>query len=485
MFLVVSLLSACIDSHGIVPQSQRLAAQQLALGGAIAGARQAAGWPQAAWWQAFGDPQLDAWMATALADSPSLASATARLRQARAQAGVVEAAEAPQLDAALSMQRKRWPDDPFYGPGDLARSSSWNNTSQLGLRYDLDLWGRERSRSAQALSQAQVAVAEEQAARLELQGNLLRSYIGLALQFAEQDILRAELHQQEQLLQLAERRRRDGIGTGLEVSRAEAALPETERQLDALGEAIALSRHQLAALAGLGPGAGAALQRPRLNLQQPLGLPAHLPLALLGQRPDLVASRWQVAAAARGIEVAKADFYPNIDLLGGLGSAAVQGGSLDFLRYDKLTYGLGPALSLPLFDGGRRRGALGAASADYDLAVAHYNQTLLQAVRGVADALVRLHSLEQQAQLAARALDKAQRSCELALLAQRRGLSDFDAVLASQPLLFQRQRQQQRVRAAQLRAQTDLLLALGGGAQPSAGPAPAALTPVEPTLRLP
>ncbi|MDT4843834.1 Solvent efflux pump outer membrane protein SrpC [compost metagenome] len=423
-------------------------------------------------------------MDQALADSPGLALAAARVRQARALAGVVASAEQPQVSLEADLQRKRWPHDYFYGPGDLARTTSWNNTSLLGFSYDLDLWGRERSRSHQALDQAQVAVAEARLAVLELEGNLVRSYIRLALLHGERDIARASLAQQEQILALAERRLRDGIGTRLEVSRAEAPLPESHRQIDALDESIVLTRHQLAALVGKGPGEGERLQRPSLDLQRLPGLPAQLPLELLGRRPDLVASRWQVAAQARGIEVAKAGFYPNINLLGGIGSNATQGGALDFFRYDKLTYNLGPALSLPVFDGGLRRGQLGAATAGYDMAVERYNQTLVGALQQVADALVRIESLHTQQALAAEAVAAAQKTCDLALLAQQRGLTDFDRVLDAQPTLFSSQLRQQRVRAALQGAQADLLLALGGGVLPApVGPKDAALVPQEPRLR--
>ncbi|MFZ6045499.1 efflux transporter outer membrane subunit [Pseudomonas sp. CR3202] len=484
LFAVVSLLSACIDSQGIAPQAERLDAARLDLGPALRRAERDAAWPSAQWWRVYGDPQLNAWMDQALTGSPTLAMAAARVRRAHALAGVVESAEQPQVDLEANLQRKRWPHDFFYGPGELARTTSWNNTSLLGFSYDLDLWGRERSRSHQALDQAQVAVADARLAALELQGNLVRSYIRLALLHAEKDIAEASLAQQEQILRLAEQRLRDGIGTRLEVSRAEAPLPETHRQLDALNESIALTRNQLAALAGKGPGEGARLARPTLDLQRLPGLPAELPLELLGRRPDLVASRWQVAAEARGIEVAKAGFYPNVNLLGGIGSNATQGGVLDFLRYDKLTYNLGPALSLPVFDGGLRRGQLGVAAADYDLAVEAYNQTLVGALQQVADALVRIESLHQQQELAAEAVAAAQKTCDLALLAQQRGLTGFDTVLETQPTLFQRQLQQQQVRAALLGAQADLLLALGGGALPEpAGPSDASLAPQEPRLR--
>lgn len=254
LFAVFPLLCSCIDSSGLAPSSRPLDAHELAPGAAISAARAEAGWPAGQWWRAYGDPQLDRWMDRALAGSPSLAMAAARVRQARARAGVVEADEAPQLGLDASLQRKRWSDDAFYGPGDLARSSSWNNTSQLGFSYPLDIWGRERSRGESALDQARATASEARLAALELQGNLVRSYIGLALHHAELDIAEAELARQEQLLALVRQRRHDGIGTGQEEARAQLGLPEAHRQIDLLHEAIALDRNQLAALAGAGPG---------------------------------------------------------------------------------------------------------------------------------------------------------------------------------------------------------------------------------------
>ena len=477
LFIICTSLGACIDSAGIAPQARRLAGSELLTDQAIDRATTAAGWPPAAWWQAYADPQLDAWMQLALADNPSLASATARVRQAQAMALQTAAGEAPQLGLAGSLERKRWPDDNFYGPGPLSSAITWNNSEALSLSYDLDLWGRERSNSQRALDLAQVAAVEARAAALELQGNLLRSYVQLALHFAEQDIATAALKQQQQLLQLARQRREIGLGTQLEISQAEVPWLLAQRQLAAVQAAIALSRNQLAALAGKGPGAGASLQRPRLTLRLNTQLPSNLPLELLGRRPDVVARRWQVAAQARGIEVAQADFYPNINLRGSLGSAAVQGGLLDFLRADKLTYGMGPALSLPIFDGGRLRGQLGSAAAGYDLAVAQYNQTLIQALQAVSDQLIRLHSLQQQQQSNAAGLLAAEQNCQLALLAEQRGLSDFREVLHAQSQLFQLQYEQQRLWAAQLNAQAELWLALGGGVLPAAaGPADAQLS---------
>lgn len=481
----LSVLSACIDSGASAPQSSLLEDEQLRGDQAMQAAVTAAAWPQGQWWQAYHDAQLNAWMDMALSDSPTLAMAAARVRQAQAMAGVVAASEAPQVGVRGAMERKAWPDDYFYGPGELASTSSWNNNAALQLSYDLDLWGRERSNSERALDMAQVAAVDARAAELDLQASIMRSYVRLALQFAEQDVASASVAQLEALSQLAQQRLANGLGTQLEVSEAQTPVLEAQRQLALVQQGIALSRNQLAALAGKGPGEGARLQRPTLSLKVAAQLPSSLPLELVGRRPDVLARRWQVAAQARGIEVAKADFYPNINLLGSFGWTAVQGGVLDFLKADKLTYGLGPALSLPIFDGGRLRAQLGAAAAGYDLAVEQYNQTLVQALQSIADPLVRLHSLEQQQALAEAALHSAEQAYSLAQIAYQRGLTDYRGVLLTQTQLLQQQLVQQRLLAAQLGTQAQLWVALGGAVMPpDVGPEAAQLQARAPALHL-
>ena len=220
---------------------------------------------------------------------------------------------------------------------------------------------------------------------------------------------------------------------------------------------------QIAALAGKGPGAAAQLQRPTLSLAAPLKLPSSLPAQLLGQRPDVVASRWQVAAEARGIDVAHAGFYPNVDLVGSLGYMATGGGALEFLTGKKLNYSIGPAISLPIFDGGRLRSELGSASAGYDLAVARYNQTLINALKGISDQLIRRESMDKQQDFAAESVAAAQKTYDIAMIAYQRGLTDYLNVLNAQTLLFKQQQVQQQVQAARLSAHAELVTALGGG----------------------
>ncbi|UVK83970.1 efflux transporter outer membrane subunit [Pseudomonas sichuanensis] len=485
-------LSGCIGTWGIAPQSKTIQANQLTTDAAIGEAARDAHWPAQQWWRAYGDPQLNAWVALALQGSPSMAMAAARVREAKAMAGVVESAERFQANGQASLKRHNWPEDQFYGPGALSGANTWDNNAAIGFSYALDLWGRERNASEQAVDQAHMSVAEARQAQLELENNVVRSYIQLSLQFARRDIVQAELAQQEQIVALAKRRLDGGIGTHFELSQAEAPLPETHRQIDSLNEAIALTRNQLAALAGKGPGEGGKLQRPSLTLGAPLKLPSNLPAELVGQRPDVVASRWQVAAQARGIDVAHAGFFPNVDLVGSLGFMATGGGPLEFLAGRKFNYNVGPAISLPIFDGGRLRSQLGVASAGYDVAVARYNQTVIGALKNISDQLIRRESMQEQAHFAAESVAAAQKTYDIATVAFQRGLTDYLNVLNAQTLLFRQQQVQQQVQAARLIAHAELVTALGGGLeagkdvpdeQRQAAPkTPAALTVVDKLL---
>ena len=456
-------LSGCIGTWGIAPQSKTLPANTLTTDDAIRAAAADAHWPARRWWRAYGDRQLDRWVALALAGSPTLARAAARVREAKAMAGVVETAEKHQANGQATLQRHNWPEDPFYGPGALSGAHTWDNNAAIGLSYALDLWGRERNASEQAVDQAHMRVAEARQAQLELVNNVVRAYIQLSLHFHQRDIVKAEIEQQEQILALAKRRLDSGLGTHFEVSQAQAPLPETHRQLDSLNEAIALARNQLAALSGKGPGEGAQLQRPTLALGAPLKLPSNLPAELVGQRPDVVASRWQVAAQARGIDVAHASFFPNVDLVGSLGFMATGGGPLAFLTGRTFNYNVGPAISLPVFDGGRLRSQMGVASAGYDLAVARYNQTVIGALKNISDQLIRRESMKAQVHLAAESVAAAQKTYDIAMVAFERGLTDYLNVLNAQTLLFGQQQVQQQVQAVQLAAHAELVTALGGG----------------------
>jgi NodT family efflux transporter outer membrane factor (OMF) lipoprotein len=470
--LTISLIIAgCASTGGIAPQASAIAPSALDVGAAIRAANNEAQWPATDWWRTYNDPQLNAWIDAAQAGNPTLAIAQARVREAQSLAGVARAALSPQVNGNLSIEREHWPDNVYYGPGPLADANTWNNTGTIGLSYHLDLWGRDKNAAESALDAAHASAADERAAQLELEANVVRAYIGMSMNYALLDIARATLAQQQQIVDLAMRRLKGGLGTQLEVSQAETPVPEYERQIDELEEQIALGRNQLAALAGKGPGAGDSITRPTLALNAPAGLPSALPAELLGHRPDIVAARWTVAAQARGIDVAKANFYPDVNLLASIGGYAAAGPLFQFLRSANGSWTGGPALSLPIFDGGRLRSELGAADAGYDTAVEQYNQTIVSALKEVADQVVRIRSLETQANDADRSVAAARKNYDLSKEGYRRGLTDYLNVLIAQNQLLRAQEGVARVQAQRLGAHASLMTALGGGLEePADGP---------------
>ena len=469
---ILITIAGCASTGGIAPQASAVAPASLDAGNAIRAANADAQWPAADWWRAYHDPQLNQWIANAQAGSPSLAVAQARVREAASMAGVARAALAPQVNGSLSIQRQKWADNVFYGPGPLAGEQSWNNTGTLALAYHLDLWGKDRNAAERALDLAHASAADARAAQLELQANVVRTYIEMSMNYALLDIAKATVQQQQQIVDLANRRLKGGIGTQLEVSQAETPMPEYERRIDELEEQIALGRNQLAALAGKGPGAGDAITRPTLALAAaPAGLPAVLPADLIGHRPDVVAARWTVAAQARGIDVAKADFYPDIDLLASIGGYAAMGPLFQFLKNPSHSWSAGPALSLPIFDGGRLRSQLGAASAGYDEAVERYNQSIVSALKDISDQVIRMRSLATQADDADRSVAAARKNYDLSREGYRRGLTDYLNVLVAQSQLLHAQEGVARIEAERLGAQASLMTALGGGLdEPANGP---------------
>ncbi len=469
---ICSIIAGCAGTHGIAPQDQALNPAQIASGAAIAAAARDADWPTEQWWGSLGDAQLNRLIDTALADNPSLAMAQARVRLAAAMAGVSAAALSPQLQLDASIAREHWPDNYFYGPGALGGANTWNNTAALGLSYNLDLWGRDRALADRALDDAHATAIDARAAQLELETNIVRAYIAYSLQYALRDNLVRILAEQQRVLDYGNARLKGGIGTQLEVAQAQTPLPETQRQIDVLDEQLALQRNQLAALTGQGPGAGDGLRRPTLaagvQVARLPNLPSNLPLDLLGHRPDVVAQRWRIEEQSRGIAAAKAAFYPDVNLVlsaGGYAAAGgpVGGGLLTFLSHSDMSYSAGPALSLPIFNGGRLRAQLGAQAADYDLAIDRYNQIVLDAIKQVADPLVTLKSLDQQEHEIDASLATARQSDALATEGYRRGLTDYLNVLNAQAHVLLEEQNEERLRARRLDTYAVLMEALGGG----------------------
>jgi NodT family efflux transporter outer membrane factor (OMF) lipoprotein len=457
------MLSACINSGGIHPHETMIDPATLDQGAALRSAQHDARWPAGAWWRQWQDPQLDTLVDAAIDGNPGLRIVQARLDAAQFQAQIAGADALPSLGVSGSFERRRYAR--YNTPAPPGGTTVWSNSVSADLSYDLDLWGKVSATREGALDGVHAATADARFARVELQTAMVRSYVQLSLQFALLDAYRSIQNDERHALDIASRKSRAGIGSRLDVSQAETQLALSTTKVQQAEQQLALSRIAISALAGKGPGFGDSLTRPQLALSVPVVLPAALPAELLGHRADVVAARWRVQQAEKGIDAAHADFYPNINLLAtaSLGSAATYGGFLNLVNSDGIGHGFGAAISLPIFDGGRRRGRYGVAVASKDAAVDAYNQTVVSAVQAVASQVVSLRSLEQQQTSVENTLDSARRSYRLADSGYRNGISEFLNVLSAQSALLQQEESLASIQAARLDAWAVLMKELGGG----------------------
>jgi len=200
-----------------------------------------------------------------------------------------------------------------------------------------------------------------------------------------------------------------------------------------------------------------------MSLDMPVGLPDRLPANLIGRRPDVRASRWRVEAAGSRIRSAKAAFYPDINLAAVAGFEAL--GFSQLLSSAAFLAGAGPALSLPLFDGGQRRAGLSAANASYGIAVDQYNEMVVRALKEVSDQLVSYRTETGRLSKAEQSLGLARRASALSMQSFRAGLANYRRVLESEKIALEREEALAMIRDEKLESYARLMLALGGGAK--------------------
>ncbi|MGN6381167.1 MAG: efflux transporter outer membrane subunit [Dyella sp.] len=432
-----------------------------------------AGWPAADWWKAYGDDQLDQLIDLALRQAPDLAIAQSRLGSAEQSIRAAAAQAGLNINGNAQVSRQRLSEHGLIPSRFLG--FTWYNQADLGvqLQYDFDWWGKTRAAVEAALDQAHAAEARRSAAALAIEYAVADTYFGWQADRARLALADQTLAVQRRLTDIAELRVRQGVDLPDEASRAQAQLAAAREMRAAISSSGQIRLAALASLVGVSPA-----ELPKLT-PRPLpevsgGLPADASLDLVARRPDIAASRWQVEAALKQTDVARAQFLPDLSIsaLAGLSSIDLD----QLFTASSRTFSLTPALHLPLFNSGLLQANYGLSKAQLDSAVAQYNSVVLQAARDVATQALTAQMLaerrtQQEAQLAA---DERLLAAAKARAAQ--GVRDARESLAARAQLLQ-----QHDAAVQLQAQavsTDLALikALGGGYRmPSSGtesPAP-------------
>jgi multidrug efflux system outer membrane protein len=415
--------------------------------------------PITAWWTTFGDAQLNSLVDRAVCSNTDLRIALARIREARAQRGVVAADAFPSLDAAATYTRSRPSENSLGGASGKA-----SHLFQAGFdaSWEIDVFGGVR-RAVEAAN-ADIGAAEENRrdVLVTLLSDVARNYLEVRGNQLRIAIARENITAQRKTVELTQGRYEVGLSNELEVAQARAQLATTESQVPALETAVKRAIHRLGVLLGQEPG----VLLGELSAEAPIPppppeVPAGLPSDLLKRRPDIRRAERAVAAATARIGVATADLFPKFFLTGALGQQSVS--LSDLAAPASRFWGIGPTVSWRVFDAGRIRSNIKVQDARQEQALVLYEKTILTALEDVENALVAYskeqetrHSLNQSAEANRKAVDIAN---EL----YSKGLIDFLNVLVSQRALNQ---SQDDLAQSEQRVSTNvvaLFKALGGG----------------------
>ena len=454
--LVLTLLGACASAPPkLAPPHLR---DDVPLAGLQAPTRD--GWPPSQWWRQYHDPELDQLMALAMQQAPDLALARSRVEGAQQSARLAAAQMGLSINGTAQISRKRLSEHGFIPTRFLG--FTWYNQADLGvqLEYDFDWWGKKRASIEAALDQAHAARAQQSAAALALQYAVANTYFGWQTDQARLSLATQMLTTQQKLAKIAGLRVRQGVDLADTLEEAKARLAGARQRRVGLEGAAAIQRTALASLVGVSPDKLPSLKpRPLPSVKN--GLPPDAGLDLIARRPDIAASRWQVEAALKKTDVARAQFFPDFGITALAGLSSIDLGKL--LTAGSRTFELTPALHLPIFEGGQLQANYGLSKAQLDSAIAEYNRTVLSAAREVSTQALSAENIQARRHEQASAISADEQLLRNATARRRQGVTDARESLAAQAQLLQ-----ERDAGAQLKGQavsTDLSLikALGGG----------------------
>jgi len=416
------------------------------------------------WWTLFGDSQLDTLQRSALARSPTLAAAIARVDEARARRGVVRSDQRPGLTVDATAQLAGESAErtvPGIGGSITSRTTGDLYRAPFNLSYELDLWGRVRRSVESADALATAAEADLIAVRLSLAAEVAATWFQARAWSAEATVLAESIDLLKEQTALRRSRSEAGLANEFDLLRNQTELAQTEAEYIGVVAIRNQTLVTLAVLAGTAPADfpadGGALAT---ALAPPPTIPAGLPANAIARRPDIQAAAARLHARTAAIGVAQAAFYPTIRLTGSAGFESPELGA--FLARPAQFWGAGPSLTLPLLDGGRRVVQRDLAVAQAAGAEAEYRASVLQALREVDSALIDLRRWHDQGEAQNRALAAARDTVTLSRARYNQGLSDFLLVIEAERAVRNAARALARNHEDRRIATTRLIAALGG-----------------------
>ncbi len=405
------------------------------------------------WWTMFGDSQLDALETQVDTANQTLKAAESNYRAARAALMFSRA----QLKPTIGIEPGIAALHETVGTvnGQAVRTGAGSISLPADFGWEVDLWGRLRRGVTSAREQAQASAADLENARLSLHAELAIDYFELRSADTQTKLLDETIKAYTQALQLTQDRFNGGAAPQSDVTQARTQLDTARVQQTDIGVMRAQYEHAIAILTGKPP---ADLTLPPAPIAASIpDIPGVVPSQLLERRPDIAAEERRMAAANEQIGIAKAAYYPTLNL------SALAGLQSGFLGWPAAMWAVGPTLSQTLFDGGRRRATSDIALENYDSAVANYRQTALTAFQQVEDNLAALRVLETESQQQKEATASAEQSLDLFQTRYEGGVDTYLQVVTWQTSALLNERAEIDLMRRRLDASVLLIKALGGG----------------------
>jgi multidrug efflux system outer membrane protein len=423
------------------------------------------------WWELFQDPQLNPLVEQALGSNQNLRVAAARLEQAHDQLTIARSALFPSIDLGASASRSKNSANRPLATYSFSNQSTVQNDFRVGpaVNWEIDLFGRVRRQVEGARASAQQAQADFENTRLALMAELATDYFSLREADAEIDVVRSSLELERGALAFVSSRHELGFATGLDLAQQQALLEAAAAQLELLQNQRAQFEHAIATM--IGTSAPSFTLAPAASVPPLPTVPVGLPSDLLQRRPDVASAERAMAAANARIGVARAAYFPIIDLAPGLGAPSLGWESTalaNLVTAPSRIWSIGLSASQKLFDAGATRANVRFADADYTAAVATYRQTVLTAMEEVENGITGLTSLERARIQADASVRSAQKAFDIASERYKGGVDTYLDVITAQQTLLTNRRQAAQIQGQQFATAVYLVKALGGGwSQPS------------------
>ncbi|MEX5610591.1 efflux transporter outer membrane subunit [Pseudomonas protegens] len=431
--------------------------------------KEAEGWRQAnpsdalargAWWELYGDAQLNGLIDKLNSSNQSVAQAEAQFRQARALVRSSRGSFFPSVD--LSAGKTRASQGTGSSSSALSSSSSGirdTYNTQLGVSWEADVWGKLRRDLEANEASAEASFADLAAMRLSQQSELAQNYLQLRVIDEQKRLLEATVAAYQRSLTMTQNQYQAGVSGKDAVAQAQTQLKSTQADLIDLIWQRAQFENAIAVLIGVPPAEFNLAESKTIPVlpQVPLGVPSQL----LERRPDIASAERSVIAANAKIGVAKAAYYPDLtlSLAGGYSSSTYA----DWISLPNRFWSVGPKLAMTLFDGGQRSAEVDRTEAVYDQTVAKYRQTVLDGFREVENYMVQLKVMEDEAGVRQQALDSAREALRLTENQYKAGLIAYLDVVTSQTTALSNERSVLSLLQSRLIASVQLIAAMGGG----------------------